>query len=98
VASFKTDATISAQRSIDSNERNIATRICYAYQSKSQNFRLPNFLNTKFNFEVSELDCKGISKRNLVSSTLRINSQTWALSYETDNYQNSNFMKMSKQM
>lgn len=90
---FRVDASVSAQRSIDANERNIATRICYAYQSKSQNFRLPNYLNTKFNFDVQETDCKGVSSRMSVPSTLKLDSLSSTLYYSQEKYTGPNFMK-----
>jgi hypothetical protein len=91
--SFRLDASVSAQRSIDTNERNIATRICYAYQSKSQNFRLPNYLNTKFNFEVKETDCRGSSTRMSVTSILKLDSLSSILYFSQEKYTGANFMK-----
>jgi hypothetical protein len=54
---FKIDAQMVKEQAIEQDERNIATRICYAYQSKSKNFRSIPYLGSQFNFKTSETDC-----------------------------------------
>ena len=40
---FSIGALVAEEHAIDNNERNIATRICYAYQSNLITFELLNF-------------------------------------------------------
>jgi hypothetical protein len=54
---FKIDAQMAKEEAIGQEERNIATRICYAYQSKSKNFRSLPYLGSQFNFQTTETDC-----------------------------------------
>jgi hypothetical protein len=59
---------------IDSIERNIATRICYAYQSKSNNFRTSEFLGTVFNFSATNTDCQGSITQTQIKTILKYES------------------------
>ncbi len=61
---FKIDAQMLKEEAISLEERNVATRICYAYQSKSKNFRSIPYLGSQFNFQTTETDCgaKVVSK------------------------------------
>lgn len=51
-----TEALTSVQ-DIDINQRNIATRICYAYESKGNKFNSSDFLGGSFNFSVENNGC-----------------------------------------
>lgn len=55
---FSTSAVLSEERLLTTNERNIATRICYAYKSKSTNFRSGDFFNKSFLFSSKKTDCQ----------------------------------------
>lgn len=55
---FSVDALLSEEHPISADERIIATRICYAYQSKSKNFRSSNLLGTSFIFSAKKTDCQ----------------------------------------
>lgn len=55
---FSVDAIISEEHPISTDERNVATRICYAYQSKSKNFRGSDFLGSRFIFSAKQTDCQ----------------------------------------
>ena len=68
---FSVDALISAERPLNSDERNIATRICYAYQSKSKNFRSSDYLGTSFVFQGKKTDCQNILTNYQVNTVLR---------------------------
>jgi hypothetical protein len=64
--SFNINAQLAKEQVIDQDERNIATRICYAYQSKSKNFRSLPYLGSQFNFKTTETDCGGtVTSKNL---------------------------------
>lgn len=68
--SFSTSAVLSEERLLTSNERNIATRICYAYKSKSSNFRSGDFLNKSFLFSLKKTDCQNSVLNYQVSAAL----------------------------
>lgn len=73
---FSTSAILSEERPLSSDERKIATRICYAYQSKSNNFRSGGYLNQTFTFKAENTDCQNNKNTYNVGATLR---------YDTDN-------------
>lgn len=58
--SFSVDNQLLEEAPLTTTERNIATRICYAYQTKSQNFRTPEFLGGRFVFSTKKTDCQGL--------------------------------------
>ncbi len=69
--SFSPNAILAEERPLTNDERNIATRICYAYQSKSNNFRSGGFINQNFNFSASKTDCQNSVLNYNVTATLR---------------------------
>lgn len=46
-----------AVANLDSDQKNIATRICYAYQSKASNFYSSDYLNKNFKFNFKNKVC-----------------------------------------
>jgi hypothetical protein len=70
---FSIDAILSEEHPISNDERNIATRICYAYQSKSNVFRASNFIGTGFLFSGKQTDCQNNISNYQINSTLRYN-------------------------
>lgn len=54
------NAQMSEVRPITNDERNIATRICYAYQSKSKNFRSSGYVGSNFRFGGKKTDCQNV--------------------------------------
>ena len=79
-SSFSTSALISEEHPISEFERAIATRICYAYQSKSKNFRTYPYLGGTFNFNASSSDCKNKKNSYLINTHLNFNNSN-VLSY-----------------
>ena len=67
---FKIDAQMLKEQAIEQDERNIATRICYAYQSKSKNFRSLPYLGSQFYFQTNETDCGARVVTKSLSSVL----------------------------
>ncbi|MBC7539940.1 MAG: hypothetical protein H7281_14050 [Bacteriovorax sp.] len=68
---FSVDALISEEHPIANDERNIATRICYAYQSKSKNFRSSGFIGTSFIFSGKKTDCQNNITNYQINSILK---------------------------
>lgn len=56
---------------ISNAERAIATRICYAYQSKASTFRLTPFIGAKYNFRINNTNCSNQQEEYTVTPTLR---------------------------
>jgi len=69
--SFSTNAILAEERPLTNDERKIATRICYAYQSKSNNFRSGGFINQNFKFSSTKTDCQNSTVKYDVTATLR---------------------------
>ena len=66
---FNVNAQLAKEQMIDQEERNIATRICYAYQSKSKNFRSLPYFGSQFYFQTVDTDCAGtVNSKNLAST------------------------------
>lgn len=71
---YSTSAQLQAVRNLTTEERNIATRICYAYQSKSTNFKTPDYMGATFNFNISSRDCTDKVDSYIVNSILATDS------------------------
>lgn len=80
VNSFNTTALLTEERILTSEERNIATRICYAYQSKSKNFRDSTYLGTHFLFSIKNTDCQNTVTTRKVDAVMNYDSSN-QLSY-----------------
>ena len=72
---FNAEALIADERELTPDERNIATRICYALQSKSKNFRTTDFLGTSFKFTIKNTDCQNGVATYPVSTILKYDAQ-----------------------
>lgn len=68
---FSVNAQLAEERPLNQNEISVATRICYAFQSKSINFRTSNYLNKSFTFAASKTDCQNTKTNYSVSALLR---------------------------
>ncbi|MGZ3790398.1 MAG: hypothetical protein ACXVLQ_17835 [Bacteriovorax sp.] len=86
---FAVDALLADERPLNNDERNVAARICYAYQSKSTNFRGSNFLGTQFIFSAKKTDCQGLVSSYQVPTTLQYNDSN-NLIYQTPSNFNPN--------
>ncbi len=71
---FSVSAVMSEERALSDGERNVAARICYAYQSKSKNFRGADFLGTKFVFTAKNTDCQKSITSYQINTTLKYDS------------------------
>ncbi len=54
---FSINAAIKSVEDLNTYERNIATSICYALESKSKNFKTTDYLGTRFIFETKQKVC-----------------------------------------
>lgn len=79
--------TINAQMSLIEDlsveERAIATRICYAYQSKSSNFRGQNYNSGTFIFNINSRNCLDIQTDYSVNSTIKSSPTSMSLVAKT---------------
>lgn len=85
---FGIDAILAEERPLSSTEIQIATRICYAFQAKSQNFRSTEYYGKSFAFKGTKTDCQNIKSTYEVSTILKFDDQN-ILSYIPDNIFNS---------
>lgn len=79
---FSTSASMAPTQNITSEERIIATRICYAYESKNASFKTQTYLGKPFNFALSSRDCAGKNDvysilSNLLTSTENNNAMVF---------------------
>ncbi|MBC7428933.1 MAG: hypothetical protein H7336_10000 [Bacteriovorax sp.] len=82
--SFSTSALMDATRDLTNEERTIATRICYAYQSKNSNFKLQTYYGGTFNFNVDYKDCSNSTSNYSISGVLSTSPKdTRSLVYST---------------
>ncbi|MBP9681792.1 MAG: hypothetical protein KBD76_10340 [Bacteriovorax sp.] len=74
--SLSTSALMSEVRPLSNEERIIATRICYGYQSKSKNFRGADFLGGKFHFSTKYVDCSNQTSLNQVTAIMEYSTDS----------------------
>ncbi|MBC7714297.1 MAG: hypothetical protein H7177_13215 [Rhizobacter sp.] len=83
--SFSTSAIMVATRDLTTAERTIATRICYAYQSKNTSFKTQTYYGGTFNFNMNYKDCSNVKSAYSVAGILSTSTtDTRALVYSTD--------------
>ena len=80
---YTTDAEMSAVRNLTPEERAIATRICYAYQSKDTNLKTQPYVGGSFAFSIDSLNCDGKKESFKINSTL--SSANGNLGFTSDN-------------
>jgi hypothetical protein len=70
---FSNNAAMKPVQDISPAERNIATSICLALKSKSQNFKTTNYLGTRFVFESKQKTCgvQGVVNKVISSLSMR---------------------------
>ncbi len=66
-------------------QRAIATRICYAYQSKASAFRTTPFMGKTFNFNIRQTNCSNEVKEYSLTPVLRYNLDNALEFYIQDN-------------
>ena len=81
---FSTSAQMAPVQELTAEERTIATRICYAYQSKNTAFQTPNYYGGTFNFNVGSRDCSNTSDAYAVTSVLT-SPERYSLIFSTTN-------------
>lgn len=72
VPGFSSGAAMKTVQDISVNERNIASSICLAFKSKSQNFKTTEYLGTRFVFETKQKTCGVQGAASTVNSTLAL--------------------------
>jgi hypothetical protein len=68
---FSSTEAMSTSEIIDSDQRNIATRICYAYESKGNNFLSTDYLGGKFKFAINNSTCESTTSYSINSTLVR---------------------------
>lgn len=71
--SFSGLMQLSEEAELTLDERTIATRICYAYQSKASAFRTTDYLGGQFSFAMTSTDCSGSTNTYNINSLLKYN-------------------------
>jgi hypothetical protein len=66
------DALIAEERNLVEEERTIATRICYAYQSKNTSFRTQTYLGRNFEFNITTKSCENAKETYSINAVLQI--------------------------
>ncbi len=82
---YSTTEALSTTRELTSDERAIATRICYAYQSKNNSFRTIPYLGSSFTFGINTQDCNDRKNQYNMVSTLIMNEDASVLTYKPSN-------------
>ena len=70
--SYSTAQSLAPIAAITNEEKAIATRICYAYQSKALNFKNPSYEKKNFIFNVTEKSCENVTKAESVTTGLAL--------------------------
>lgn len=70
------DALITEERDLVAEERAIATRICYAYQSKNTSFKTQIYLGRNFEFNITTKSCEDVEETYNINAVLKIESST----------------------
>lgn len=81
---YSTNAQLSVVQNLTPEERTIATRICYAYKSKSSSFRGQSFDGGTFVFAMNSKNCVYTRASYSVSSVLKISSTSMVFEPDTD--------------
>jgi hypothetical protein len=68
--SFSSASSMVQVQDLTPIERSVATRICYAYQSKSTSFKTQAYMTGSFVFSVTSKDCTGKESSSNITSTL----------------------------
>lgn len=68
--SYSTAQSLAPSAIITGDEKAIATRICYGYQSKALNFKNPTYDKKSFVFNVTDRNCDNVTKTERVTSGL----------------------------
>lgn len=76
VSEYATTAEMQPTLDLQPAERDIATRICYAYRSKNISFRTPTYTNRFYDFSIGTKDCDGAVASVGIITTLKAASST----------------------
>lgn len=67
---FSTSTLMSATRDLTPSERTVATRVCYAYQSKNNSFKTQSYFGGSFTFNLSSKSCAEVKESYSVVGVL----------------------------
>ena len=81
---YSTNAQMSVVQDLTPEERTIATRICYAYKSKSSSFRGQAFSGGVFVFALNSKNCVDTRASYNVSSVLKVSSTGMVFEPDSD--------------
>lgn len=81
---YSTNAQMSVVQDLTPAERAIATRICYAYQSKSSSFRGLSFNGGTFVYNVDSKNCVDARTSYTVNAVLKVSASSLIMEPDTD--------------
>ena len=81
---YYTSEQMSLVQNLSVEERAIATRICYAYQSKSSSFRAKNYNGGTFTYDINSKNCEGTRSHYTVNSVFKSSNTSMTLVPDTD--------------
>ena len=94
---YSSTEALTSTEDIDINQRNIATRICYAYESKGNKFNSSDFLGGSFNFNVENNGCTS-SQNYTINSILVRSTKDGSMRFAYDGAKSfNNFVQTNSQ-
>lgn len=70
-SNYATTLQMEQTQDLQPGERDIATRICYAYRSKNTSFRTPTYTNRFYDFGISTRNCDDVQKNTAITTTIK---------------------------
>ena len=71
---YITTAQLEQTQDLLPGERDIATRICYAYRSKNTSFRTPTYTNRFYDFSINAKNCNDTQANVAISTTIKVST------------------------
>ncbi len=81
---YATNAQMSVVQDLTTEERAIATRICYAYQSKSSSFRGQTYNAGSFAYNITSKNCVDARANYKVNAVLKATTSSMVMEPDTD--------------
>ncbi len=81
---YYTSEQMSVIQNLSVDQRAIATRICYAYQSKSSSFRSKNYNDGVFTHDINSKSCEDTRTNYTVKSIFKSSNSSMTLVSDTD--------------
>jgi hypothetical protein len=81
---YSINAQMSVVQDLSTEERAIATRICYAYQSKSSSFRGQSYNAGSFAYKIESRNCVDARANYMVNAVLKATTSSMVMEPDTD--------------